>query len=238
MNRGIYSTASGMEATQRLMDIITNNLANASTNGFKRDGVSFANAMERQMALGGQVLGTIGTGATEQGPFTDFSPGAITVTHNPLDVAIASPNGLFAVQTAPGSIAYTRDGSFSLDANRQLVTKQGYPVLDEGMRPIQVAQGDVQISGDGNIVADGKNMGKIAVFDGKFEKLGNNLFTATSTTNPIQVELKPQAIESSNVNPVESMIQMITLNRSFELAQKSMIQQDDLTQRLTQSLQQ
>src|SRR4051812_346013 len=124
MNRGIYSTASGMLAAQQSMDVITNNLANASTIGFKRDGIAFANAIEQQLQSGGGRIGSLGTGPTSTGQYTVFEAGAIMATNNPLDVAIGSEKGTFAVQTGNGQIAYTRDGSFEIDANRQLVTKQ------------------------------------------------------------------------------------------------------------------
>lgn len=224
-----------MAADQRLLDIISNNLANASTNGFKADGVTFANAMEQQLVSGGTSIGTMGTGSTEQNAFTDFTPGSVMITNNPLDVAISSAKGLFAVQIDPNTIAYTRDGSFELNANRQLVTKQGYAVLDSSRQPIQVGDGPIQIGTDGSVSAGGVTAGKIGVFDGTFTKLGENLFSADST-NSIQAPLQPNALESSNVNAIQAMIQMITLNRSFELAQKSVIQQDGLTQTLIQSL--
>ena len=225
-----------MIAAQKWMDVITQNLANTSTIGYKRDGVAFANMVERQMQLGAFNLGTLGNGPQQVGEFTEFEPGALIATKNPLDVAIGGEKGVFGVQT-PNGIAYTRDGSFGLNSERVLVNKQGYPVLSDASQPIRLDAGEVRIQQDGSIEVDGKPSGKIGVFDGTFQKIGGSLFSATGRTTTIETELKPQSLESSNVNAIESMVQMITLNRTFELAQKSISQQDDLTQRLIQSLQ-
>src|SRR4051812_41792279 len=103
MNRGIYSTASGMIAAQKWMDVITQNLANSSTIGYKRDGIAFANMMERQMQLGASNLGSLGNGPQEIGEYTEFDPGAVIVTKNPLDIAIGGEKGVFGVQLPNGS---------------------------------------------------------------------------------------------------------------------------------------
>jgi flagellar basal body rod protein FlgG len=226
-----------MVAAQKWLDVITHNLANASTNGFKRDGITFANAVERQMAVQGGVIGTLGTGSVEKGEYSNFEVGSMVPTKNPLDVAITTEKGLFAVQLSKDRVGYTRDGSFALNQDRGLVTKSGYPVLDDQLQPIQLPPGSITIGADGSIDVNGKFSAKLGVYDGSFSRLGGNVFRELSTPTPIQAELNPQTIESSNVNPIECMIQMITINRSFELAQKSMTQQDDLTQRLIQSLQ-
>jgi len=225
-----------MIATQKCLDLITNNLANASTIGFKRDGISFANTIEQQLQSGLNPIGTLSTGVTDKGQFTQFEPGALMSTTNPLDVAISGEKGAFAFQS-PTGILYTRNGSFELDANRQLVTKQGYPILDENYKPITVENGMIQIGADGTISANGKTAGKIGTFEGTFVKMGGNSFTSTTKATSIEPNLRVGALEASNVNAIESMVEMITLNRNFELAQKSMSQQDDLTQRLIQSLQ-
>src|SRR5947209_8100401 len=123
MNRGIYSTAAGMEASQRLLDMTTNNLANISTNGYKQDRIAFANLVEKNLSINHRAIGSLGTGPVEQGQFTDYTPGSMVPTGSPLDVAIQGKKGMFAVQVDPNTVAYTRDGSFSLDSSGQLVTK-------------------------------------------------------------------------------------------------------------------
>lgn len=239
MNRGIYATATGMMATQRLMDTVANNLANASTTGFKQDGLSFGDAFQRALyANGGQgpYLGTLGTGATELDAYTIFDVGEPVSTGNALDVAIQTRDGLFAVQT-PQGIRYTRDGSFQLDGDGLLVTKGGFSVLDERQQPIQLPAGRPNIDPDGSVSVDGKQVGKLGVFKGQFTKIGDSLFAGAGVEAIDEPELAPKALESSNVNTVEAMIDMITASRTFEMAQKSIQQQDDLAQKLIQSLQ-
>lgn len=238
MNRGIYATATGMIAGQKWLDVVANNLANVSTTGFKRDELVFADAYVREMRLSGgrgATIGTLGSGTKLVAEYTIFEEGPINPTGNPLDVAIDSEKGLLGVQT-PQGIRYTRDGSLQLDQDRRLVTKQGYPVLDDRNSPIELPEGRIEILGDGRVMAGDQEVGRIGVFEGTFDKAGGNLFAGSG--QPVEeASLKVGALEGSNVNAVEAMIEMIGVNRSFEMAQKSLIQQDELTQRLIQSLQ-
>ncbi|MFY9233894.1 MAG: flagellar hook-basal body protein [Fimbriimonadaceae bacterium] len=238
MNRGIYATATGMIAGQKWLDVVANNLANVSTNGFKRDELAFSDAYVREMRLNGgrgASIGSLGSGAALVAEYTIFEPGAIAATGNPLDVAIPSEKGLFAVET-PQGIRYTRDGAFQLDQDRRLVTKQGHPVLDDGKNPIELPKGELAIQTDGRIMAGGQEVARLGVFDGTFTKSGGGLFIGTAEAME-EPEVNPGALEGSNVNAIEAMIQMISVSRSFEMAQKSITQQDELTQRLIQSLQ-
>jgi flagellar basal-body rod protein FlgG len=241
-----------MIAAQTRLDVIANNLANIDTTGFKADGVTFAEACEREMCADGGLgasLGTVGSGPKETSQFTDFTQGADKNTGNPLDVAISSAQGAFAVDVTQSDgttqTYYTRSGSFSLDSSRQLVTKEGYPVLDDTERPIVVPQGTVSISQDGTVSVADKAIAKIGVFSGEFVKAGRGLFTLAADTTgqpgtPTAMTgstLKTETVEASNVNPMQSMVELITLNRSYELAQKAIQQQDGSTQQLIQSLQ-
>ncbi len=239
MNRGIYATATGMLSSQKLMDVVANNLANASTAGFKRDDIAFNEALQREMRANGglgPVLGTLGMGASEQGGFTVFEPGAIARTSNPLDAAIDGPRGAFAVQTANG-VRYTRDGRFKTDTEGKLTTQEGDPVLGQDLQPIQLPEGVPSIAADGTITAGGKQAGQIGVFQGTFEKGPDGLFASDDAQAVTDATVLGQSLESSNVSAIESMIQMIKLGRAFEMSQKSIQQQDELTQRLIQSLQ-
>lgn len=224
-----------MVTAQRAMDLIANNLANVSTNGFKRDGLAFNDALVREMSVGERPVGSLGAGPSVQGTFTDLSVGSLNESGNPLDVAILGEKGMFGIQTASG-IRYTRDGAFAVDANRQLVTKDGFPVLDDQNRPITLEPGQISIQADGTIQIDGEAKGKIGLFDPTgLSKEGGNRFVATGATT-IQGSMKSGAIESSNVNAVDAMVQMIQLSRLFEMSQRSIISQDELSQRLIQSL--
>lgn len=233
----LQSSASALSALNTSMDVIANNLANVSTNGFKRDGIAFNDALLREMEQGGREIGSVGVGAAVESIFTDFSVGAVTDTGNPLDLALQGTKGLFAIQT-PAGVRYTRDGSFGLDANRRLITKDGYPVLDDKQTPITLEEGQISIQEDGTVQIDGDAKAKIGVFDASgFAKEGSNRFIANGPTTPIETTLKSGAIESSNVNAVDAMVQMIQLSRLFEMSQKSIVSQDEMSQRLIQSMQ-
>lgn len=240
MNRGIYATASGMQGAQQLLDVITNNLANASTIGYKKDGLAFDDTLARELRAdggNGPVIGTLGQGPQEKGRYVDLSSGQLATTGNPLDLAITESKGFFAIQGAEGT-TYTRNGSFSLNAERELVTQQGKRVLDEQNTPITVPEGRLEVSADGTIQVDGVPQGKVGVFSGAFKKISGSEFSCDDAVPIDDFQIRTGALESSNVNPIETMVGMISLNRSFELAQRSIIQQDELTEKLIQSLNQ
>src|SRR5580658_9118336 len=132
MNRGIYATSTGMLVAEKLLDITANNMANVNTTGYKADTVTFNDVFERELGFNKDYfdgIGTLGNGPDFTGQYADLSLGALQHTNNPLDVAIATENGMFAVG-APQGVRYTRDGGFSLAPDGTLVTNSGYPVLD------------------------------------------------------------------------------------------------------------
>ncbi|MEQ1820923.1 MAG: flagellar hook-basal body protein [Fimbriimonadaceae bacterium] len=244
MERGIYATATGMIATQQWMDVVSNNLANASTVGFKRDSIAFDEAMLREMEVGKRPIGGLGSGPKANQTVTIFERGSLESTGNPLDLSIDSDHGLFAVQT-PAGTRYTRAGDFTLNANRLLVTKSGYPVLDQQGRQITVPGGQPLVTKDGTLTVNDSEVARIGVFDCAraskddlgFRKIGTNLYEALRPVSVMgDAKVQSGMLEGSNVNAVESMVQMIAISRSFELSQKSVMAQDELTQRLIQSL--
>lgn len=232
-----------MTALQRGMDVTANNLANASTNGFKRDGLIFQDTLQRQMFANGgtgENVGKLGSGAQPVEEFTIRENGAITKTNNPLDMAIASPNGMFAIKSG-NQTKYTRDGSFSLDDQRRLVTKSGNPVLDPNGDEINIPTGVMEVQSGGRIMVNGALVAQVGVFDlgpnSRFVKTGDNLFDIEGTTVPLdESPIEASSIEASNVNAIESMLDMIKIGRLFELSQKNIQSQDELLQRLISSL--
>jgi flagellar basal-body rod protein FlgG len=240
MYRGIYAAASGMVASQARLDVIANNMANANTNGFKRDMIAFDEALNRELwaeAGMGAPIGSLGTGPIERLRVTSFERGTITATNNPLDVAIDQERGLFAIGT-PTGVRYTRDGSFEMDAQRRIVTKGGDLLLDENMNPIRAPGfGTVEIREDGSVLSNGTFVARIGLHDGVFRKYGDGAYDGSNTTLIRDIKLKPRSIEGSNVDMIESMVQMIEVQRQYELAQKSIQSQDEATQRLIQGLQ-
>lgn len=241
MLRGIYATASGMAATEQWMDALANNLANVSTNGYKRDAAFFNEALERTLlADGGRGtrLGTLGIGPIFRGTATIFEQGPLQPTGNPLDLAIDSPDGAFAVRDARGRVRFTRDGSFRVDSEGRLATQRGELVLDDRFQTIDIPDGKVSVEPDGTIRSGDRVVATIGVFTGRFTKAGGNLFLAGGSPQPIEEpRIKAGFLEGSNVNPIGQMVELIRLNRSFELAHRSVVKQDELMQRLIQSLQ-
>jgi flagellar basal body rod protein FlgG len=237
MNRGVYAASAGMAASQRWLDAIAQDLANVETNGYKRSSISFGATFERTLkGSTGREIGALSPGPAEMSRALVWERGPVTFTGNDLDLAISQDRGLFAVQT-PQGVRYTRDGAFQLNGQRQIVTKAGYPVLNAALRPIELREGDrIRIDQAGLVSVDGVEAGRIALFDGRFEPSGRNLFTGTGEAVG-EPQLAPQSIERSNVSPIEAMISMIRLNRQFEMAQRTISAEDEASQRLIQSLQ-
>jgi flagellar basal-body rod protein FlgF len=205
MIRGIYSTATGMIASEKKLDVIANNLANISTVGFKRDGISFAESYEREMFSNGGSLGTLGSGPTETARYTVFEPGSPMPTGNPLDVMIDTAGGAFAISVpqkdGPDRTFYTRDGSFSLNDQRQLVTKAGNLVLDDSLRPITLPPGIADIGGDGSVSVDGKPAGKIGVFDGQPNRARSHERSQPQNKNHRKLERQRRQRDGRNDHP-------------------------------------
>ncbi len=240
MNRGVYTAAAGMAASQRWLEITANNLANASTTGFKREAAVFNESLLRTLAEGngrGRVVGELGAGPLEAATTIVFQNGAITSTGNPLDVALRSAEGLFAVETDAG-IRYTRSGAFSQNREGELATLQGLPVLDAQGNRIRLQPGEASISPDGTVTNRGQRVGQIGVFWGTFQRYGVGLFESADAAPVARVDLATQAIEQSNVNAIEEMVTMIKVNRAFEMAQRSITSHDEATGRLMDILRQ
>ena len=216
---------------------IANNLANVSTTGYKRD-LQFLRLLTREQTdLERRRSGGVAVRELVQDHFTDFSQGELNETGNKLDLAI-SGEGLFTIQTMKG-IAYTRNGSFTLDEDSYLVDYLGNRVLsNEG--EILINGAEVIINRFGDVEVDGGSVGKLKIVifedDTKLRKAGNSLFY------PINNEVKPQApskpylvsqgyLETSNVNLVEEMITMIALGKEFEVNQKIIQTNDELMRR-------
>ena len=229
MERGLFAAASGMLADQIRQDVIANNLANATTAGFKGDtavGEAFPSLLINQLQTGA-TIGKLGLGSRITEVATDGSQGALRQTGGTYDLAIAG-DGWFSVQ-GPNGVAYTRNGAFTTDAKGQLVTADAQPVLDDGGRPITVGN-NATISPDGRVTVDGRQVGKLAVtaLDPKrLHKLGDNLYTGTVGRHGPAGRVEQGFLEGSNVNSVKEMVDLISTMRSFEAGQKAVQAIDD-----------
>ena len=207
MDRGLYIAASGMLAEQIRQDQIANDLANASTPGYKGDRTAQRSFGDLLLAnsTNGNVVGRQGTAVQVDNIETDFSPKPSRETGEPLDFAITG-EGFFAVQTAQG-VRYTRNGQFALDPQGRLVTAQGDSVLDTAGRAITAADGKV----------DARRLGVVALTNPRKE--GDNLVVGTPA-GAAAGTVRAGALESSGADAARSMVDMIASMRAFEAGQK------------------
>lgn len=259
MIRSLWSAASGMLAQQLNVDTISNNLANVNTPGFKKSQVQFED-MLYQTIRAPQQVGTgqdarivagldVGLGVRPVATVRDFSLGNIQTTGNPTDLAIRGA-GFFQVQDA-GQTFYTRAGNFSLDANGNLTTPDGYRVLDTSGHPIQlnVSSGTLdhyEVGQDGTvtmITTSGarQSAGQIGLVsfanpDG-LEAVGQNLYQTSVASGTPKVGapgsgslgmIASGSLETSNVQVVEEMVNLIVAQRAYEINSKAVQSADDM----------
>ncbi|MFI3257891.1 MAG: flagellar basal-body rod protein FlgF [Spirochaetales bacterium] len=253
MIRGWYIGSSGMNAQQNRLDAISNNLANVDTTAYKSDTAidkSFPELLIRRMNADGvyktsvgsadaaPIIGKLGLGVETNEFHTDFTQGSYKETSSQTDMAL-SGEGFFVVNTPQGE-RYTRNGNFLVGKEGYLETKEGYPVLGE-KGAINVADTEFLVNEDG-LLYNQDNMEeidrfKLVRFDNidYLKKMGSSLYESTDVSGPAYIaegNERPLAIqgyiETSNVNVVNEMIQMIEVNRAYEANQKTIQTQDTL----------
>jgi flagellar basal-body rod protein FlgF len=222
MDRGLYIAASGMLAEQVRQDQIANDLANASTPGYKSDRsaqTSFGDLLLSNSETG-QQIGSLALGAQIAEIKTDLTPAGLKETGEPLDVALDG-EGFFALQTPQGT-RYTRNGQFTVDAKGQLATANGFLVLDDNGKPITVGATDgMSIGADGTITKAGQTVAKLGVVSlTNPVKQGDTLFAGTPGQRPAQTSVRQGYLENSGVNAATAMIDMLTSMRAYEAGQK------------------
>lgn len=240
MNSGMYAALSGNLAAMRRLDVLTNNLANVNTAGFKKDRLTFESLVTNAKNLT-QGANPGNTPVLSGDRFyTDFSQGLLKQTGNTLDLALEG-DGFFVINTPQGK-AYTRQGNFQRDANGKLVTIDGYEVLGSG--PITIENGKVDIDTRGNVVVNGVPVATLQVVDFPkpyaLQKIGNAMFVPSdpqATPQPVTVPRVSQgAIEDSNVNTIQEMAYLIETNRFFETCQKVVRSYDDMAAKAANDL--
>jgi flagellar basal-body rod protein FlgG len=211
MDRGLYLAASGMLAEQVRQNQIANDLANASTPGYKADRTtqqSFGSLLLGN-SLTGQAIGSQTTAVQVTGEVTDFTPQPVKDTGEPLDFAIVG-DGFFALQTATGT-RYTRNGQFTANAQGQVVTAEGDRVLGRNGSPLT-------IGADGTV--DPRRLDVVLLTNPR--KAGDNLIAGTPGRPAGQVagQVRSRALEGSGADPTEAMVAMIASMRAYESGQK------------------
>lgn len=245
MVKGLYTAHTGMVNEQRRLDILANNLANADTNGYKKEGTTsqtFADELAIKIKDTSNYsmprkLGVISMGVHIGETYTDYNQGSFKVTDNPTDFAL-SGEGFFAIaftdKQGNTSVKYTRDGAFVVNTQGYLVTKDGDYVLNRDGAMNGNADARIRVNPNlkitvdqmGNIFQDDVQVGTIGVVD--FEdynylaKYGENLYDLVQGGTRIasQAEVEQGMIEASNINVVSEMVNMITISRAYQAGQK------------------
>jgi len=231
MNSGFYSAFSGFAARMDALDLVANNLANVNTAGFKSQHEFYRSfAAWLQPSLTTPINQAVNQFGVLGGSRLDLSQGTIEPTGNDTDVALQGP-GFFAVQTKNG-IRYTRDGSFSLDKSRNLVTQQGDQVLSEQAnrqpQPIQIPAGQATISPDGSISVNGALVAKLRIEDfpagTPLTQEGNSYLIAPAGSGkaPVDTTVRQGALEASNSDAIRSTVALIDLQRTSQIMEKAL----------------
>ncbi|GIZ52668.1 flagellar basal-body rod protein FlgG [Noviherbaspirillum aridicola] len=259
MIRSLWISKTGLDAQQTQMDVVSNNLANVSTAGFKRSRAVFEDLLYQTMRQPGAQSSQqtqlpsgmqIGTGVRPVAVEKIFTQGNLQQTGNEKDVAIQGP-GFFQVLMPDGTTAYTRDGSFQTDSQGQLVTASGFPVqpaitIPADTRSLTIARdGTVTVTTAGNV--NPTQIGNIQlvtfVNQAGLEAKGENMFVETAASGAPQVTapgtngaglLVQNYVETSNVNVVEELVNMIQTQRAYEINSKAITTSDQMLQRLSQ----
>jgi flagellar basal-body rod protein FlgG len=259
MIRSLWISKTGLDAQQMQLDTISHNLANVGTNGYKRSHAQFEDLLYQNLRQSGaqetqqNVLPTglqLGTGVRPVGTSRNFSQGNLNRTENPMDLAINGA-GFLQVQMPDGTTSYTRDGSLRVDAQGQLVTANGYPIIPAINVPPNATS--ITIGADGIVSAllpgqaAANQIGQIQtatfVNPGGLDPMGQNVFreTAASGTPTVNTpginghgSISQGYVETSNVNVVEELVSMIQTQRAYEINSKAIQTADQMLGRLGQ----
>ncbi|MFD0708947.1 flagellar basal-body rod protein FlgG [Photorhabdus luminescens] len=259
MIRSLWIAKTGLDAQQTNMDVIANNLANVSTNGFKRQRAIFEDLLYQNIRQPGAMSSEqtrlpsglqIGTGVRPVATERIHSQGNLSETNNSHNVAIRG-KGFFQVQLPDGTSAYTRDGSFQEDQNGQLTTASGFLIFPTITIPDNAT--DLAISSDGivSVKVQGQSASQqigqftLTTFinESGLESIGENLYVETSSSGvPIENTpgingagwLQHKYVETSNVNIAEELVNMIQTQRAYEVNTKAVSTSDQMLQKLTQ----
>ena len=257
MNLSLYSAATGMEAQQLNLNTIANNLANVNTPGFKRSTIQFQDLLYQKPKNagaengGGNVVPTgieVGNGSRVAATSKVFTQGQLTNTGERLDLALQG-DGFFEVQRPDGTTAYTRDGSFKLNASGQVVNTDGMPILS-GFQNVPAGTTAITVSESGEVTyqsASGSQSFRLTVTrfanPAGLESLGGNLYGASGSSGTAESGQPGEAgyarvmqgyVETSNVNIVEEMVNLIVAQRAYEVNSKSIQTSDEMLQNVNQ----
>ena len=261
MNPALYISKTGLSAQDRQLTSISNNLANASTVGFKRDRVNFEDLLYQvQRQPGGQSSQEtqlpsglqLGTGVRVVATQKQFTGGSLQVTEQSLDLAVSN-RGFFQIQLPSGETGYTRNGQFQINSNGEMVNSSGFLlqpsiVIPENTNNITISQDGI-VSASISGTPDPQELGQITLTDfinpSGLQSLGGNLFVQTAASGDPQTGTAGEgglgsiiqgSLENSNVDIVEEMVNMITTQRAYEMNSKVVSTADQMLQFISQNL--
>ncbi len=240
MMYGLYVSASGADAQSKRMKVLSNNLANVDTCGFKREMAVLEARFSRAVRDGEDYPGSrdindLGSGVSMADTMTSFAPGPVRYTGGNLDVAIDG-DGFFEVEDG-GQKLLTRAGNFQVNSAGELITQQGFRVLSTEGEPIVInlaagtpkfhSDGWLDHSGGGEFISlvQPRSLGDLA-------RVGENTFRALAPVKPLeddQRKVKPESVEMSSVNPAQAMVELIETSRAFEANVKLIQSNDQMT---------
>lgn len=258
--RSLDIGATGMLAQQMNVDVISNNIANMTTSGYKRQRAAFQDLIYQNLDRPGSTSTDSGTtmpsglqmglGVRTGAVYRLHSQGAIQITENNLDLAVTG-EGMFQIQLPSGETAYTRDGTFQINENGEIVTVQGY-LVDPGITiPADATSIDINASGEVLVKISGQtaiqNVGQLQLANfinqAGLEAIGDNMYLETdasgtaTTGNPNEDEfgsIRQGALEQSNVNVVEEITLLIAAQRAYEMNSNVISTSDEMLQTVTQ----
>jgi len=259
MLRSLYSAATGMIAQQTSIDVTSNNIANVNTVGYKKQRAEFADLFYQTMEYAGTSTSAtttsptginVGLGVRPTAITKMFSQGNFKETGNNLDLAITG-NGFFKVQLPDGTEAYTRNGSFKVDADGQMVTSDGYPLVPNIVIPPDAVQISIGTDGTVSVLQAGQTqssqIGQITLTNfinpAGLHALGdNNYINTTASGDPIEGvagqnglgQMRQGFVEMSNVQLVEEMTDLITAQRAYDANSKAIMTSDEMLKTVNQ----
>lgn len=240
MLRGLYLSGSALAQQSQSLDVVSANLANLNTTGFKADRARSTPFPEVLLGRVNELkTGMIGTyyrsSAVTDAEYIDWQQGILEKTGNPLDVGIRGP-GFFVVEHDQEEVAYTRNGAFTVNAQRELTTAHGRRVLGEGNQPIIVPQGEsIAIDLNGQITVDRVPVAQLQLVNftdlTALEKMGHDLYRDKGSAGPVPVAgnstMEQGFLERSNVSALSAIAELTVILRSFEASQKVVSMMDE-----------
>ncbi len=259
MMRSLYTASTGMIAQQLQIDVTSNNIANVNTIGYKKGRAEFADLMYQTMQYAGAATSSttmapngmeIGLGVRPTSVQKMFTQGNFKETGNDLDVTITG-SGFFQVQMPDGTTAYTRNGSFKLDANGTIVTSDGYPIIPQLVVPADATKVSISTDGTVSVLQPGQTalqqIGQIELANfinpAGLHALGDNNYINTTASGDALVgvpgtegrgSVRQGFVEMSNVQLVEEMTDLITGQRAYEANSKAILTSDEMLQIVNQ----